>query len=47
MTSSRRDEGVDEHPQPKNNAEWSGRDIDCLPKVLAEKAELEKAESKA
>jgi hypothetical protein len=28
MTSSRRDEGVDEHPQPKNNAEWSGRDID-------------------
>jgi len=19
---------VDEHPQPKNNAEWSGRDID-------------------
>ncbi len=28
MTSSRRDEGMDEHPQPKNNAEWSGRDID-------------------
>jgi len=28
MTSSRRDEGADEHPQLKNNAEWSGRDID-------------------
>jgi len=28
VTSSRRDEGADEYPQLKNNAEWSGRDID-------------------